>query len=395
MKIGIAALLLAYVLSQFYRAFLAVLSPALGADLGAAPADLAFASGVWFLTFAAMQVPVGAALDRVGPRRTTALVLAIGGGGGALLFALAQSPLQITLAMALIGVGCSPILMASYYIFARVYPAALFGTLAGATVGFGSLGNIAGSVPLAWAVQVLGWRATMAVLAGLSLMVAGLVLALVRDPVPSPRAAEGKGASVLDVLAIRALWPIFAMMFVAYAPAAAIRGLWAGPYLGQVHGADAAGIGRGTLIMALAMIAGSLAYGPLERWMGTRKWVIFGGNLLTALACLALAAWPQQGLWTGTLLLAAVGMFGATFALVLAHARAFVPPHLIGRGITLINLFSILGAATAQFATGPLFAAVRAADADPAAPFTAIFLGIGLAILGGLAVYLLARDRTD
>ena len=32
---GIAALTVAYVLSQFYRAFLAVLSPALIADLGA------------------------------------------------------------------------------------------------------------------------------------------------------------------------------------------------------------------------------------------------------------------------------------------------------------------------------------------------------------------------
>jgi len=394
MKVGIAALLLAYVLSQFYRAFLAVLSPALAADLGATPEDLAFASGLWFLTFAAMQVPVGAALDRVGPRRTAAVLLALGGGGGAVLFALAQSPLQITLAMALIGVGCSPVLMASYYIFARIYPAALFGTLAGATVGFGSLGNIAGSVPLAWAVEALGWRATMAGLAGLSVLVAGLVLALVRDPAPSPRGAA-QGGSVLDVLAIRALWPVFALMFVAYAPAAAIRGLWAGPYLGQVFGADATGIGRGTLIMALAMIAGSLAYGPLERLFRTRKWIIFGGNLLTALACLTLALWPQQGFWTGTLLLAAIGLFGATFALVVAHARAFVPPHLIGRGITLINLFSILGVAAAQFATGPLFAAVQAANPDPAAAFSAIFLGFGLSILAGLVLYLGARDRID
>ena len=43
MRIGIAALVLAYVLSQFYRAFLAVMTPVLTRDLGVTAADLASA----------------------------------------------------------------------------------------------------------------------------------------------------------------------------------------------------------------------------------------------------------------------------------------------------------------------------------------------------------------
>ena len=69
MKIGIASLVAAYVLSQFYRAFLAVLAPVLGAEIGTTPEDLARASGLWFLVFAAMQIPVGLALDRIGRGR--------------------------------------------------------------------------------------------------------------------------------------------------------------------------------------------------------------------------------------------------------------------------------------------------------------------------------------
>ena len=68
MRAAIACLVFAYVLSQFYRAFLAVLSPLLTADIGATPEDLAAASGLWFLAFSLMQIPVGSALDRVGPR---------------------------------------------------------------------------------------------------------------------------------------------------------------------------------------------------------------------------------------------------------------------------------------------------------------------------------------
>ena len=83
MRSGIVALVLAYVLSQFYRAFLAVLAPTLAADLQTNAQELAQASGWWFLTFALMQVPVGWALDKIGPRRTTAFLLAIGAGGAA------------------------------------------------------------------------------------------------------------------------------------------------------------------------------------------------------------------------------------------------------------------------------------------------------------------------
>ncbi|MFZ0099423.1 MAG: MFS transporter, partial [Gemmobacter sp.] len=83
MRIGIACLFAAYVLSQFYRAFLAVLSPVLKQEIGVTASDLAAASGLWFLAFAAMQIPVGAALDRVGPRLTAASLLMVGALGAA------------------------------------------------------------------------------------------------------------------------------------------------------------------------------------------------------------------------------------------------------------------------------------------------------------------------
>ena len=90
MKTGLVCLVAAYVLSQFYRAFLAVLSPVLAVEIGASPADLATSSGLWFLSFALMQIPIGTLLDRVGTRRRAATLLAFGGGGGALIFAMGR-----------------------------------------------------------------------------------------------------------------------------------------------------------------------------------------------------------------------------------------------------------------------------------------------------------------
>ncbi len=106
MKAGIVALIAGYVLSQFYRAFLPVLTPALETDLGATPEGLGRASGLWFLAFAAMQIPVGWALDHIGPRRVAAVLLGVAGLGAA-VFALATEPGHILWAMVLMGIGCS------------------------------------------------------------------------------------------------------------------------------------------------------------------------------------------------------------------------------------------------------------------------------------------------
>ena len=193
MRIGIAALLLAYVLSQFYRAFLAVLTPVLKADLGVSAADLASASGWWFLAFAAMQIPIGSSLDRIGPRWTSGVLLGVG-TAGAVLFSQATGAFQIKLAMALIGIGCSPVLMASYFIFARSFSPAIFGTLAGVTIGVGALGNVASSLPLSTAVEAFGWRPTVLGLAAITGAVALAILALVRDPPRLATARDGSAA---------------------------------------------------------------------------------------------------------------------------------------------------------------------------------------------------------
>ncbi|GAW36432.1 hypothetical protein RA2_03502 [Roseovarius sp. A-2] len=116
-------------------------------------------------------------------------------------------------------------------------------------------------------------------------MIALGIQTLVRDP--EAVTGEQRG-SILDLLKMPALWAILPLMFVAYAPAAALRGLWAGPYLRDVFALDTGQVGQAMLVMGLAMVAGTLAYGPLDRVFKARKWVIFTGNLICALAIFAL-----------------------------------------------------------------------------------------------------------
>ncbi|MDQ2066461.1 MFS transporter [Xinfangfangia sp. CPCC 101601] len=388
MRVGIATLIFSYVLSQFYRAFLAVLTPILELELGASKQDLAAASGWWFIAFAALQLPVGTAFDKFGPRRTTAACLALAAIGAA-TFATATGPLQIKIAMALIGAGCAPILMASYFIFARQFSPALFGTLAGITVGIGSMGDILGSLPLAMLAEAFGWRSAIWGMAAVTAVVALCTLILVQDP----ERLETKGAgSVWSVLAMPQLWPVLAMMLVCYAAPSALRGLWLGPYFHDVWGFDRVEVGWAGMAMGLGLVVGSLVIGPIGRALGTIKWVVFGSNLILVLAVTALWLRIFDGATAQLVLFVAAGVFGSTFPMVTAHARGFIPPAVMGRGVTLVNLCGILPVGIAQQVTGRLHAGLEGA-ADPATPFTAVFGYFALTTAVGLAIYLISTER--
>ena len=390
---GIAALAFAYVLSQFYRTFLAVLTPVLTAEIGLTKADLSLASGLFFLSFALAQFGVGVSLDRFGPRRTAGLTLGIAGGAGAFLFASATQPWMVAAAMLLLGLACAPVLMGSLFIFARMFPPARFAVLASWMVAFGSAGNVIGASPMAHAAQAFGWRPVMAGLGVMTILVASALLALVKDPPPPEGQASGDSGlrGYIDLLKLRHLWPIIPITAVNYAPALGIRGLWTGPYLSEVFGADSLAIGDVTFYMALSMVAGAFVYGPLDTFFKTRKWVGVAGNLIGVAALAWLAAHIASGLGPVTLALVAVGLAGGGYGLFMAHARAFFPPHLVGRGVTLMNFFNVGGIAVLLFATG----AVVTANADPANPsgaYVALFAFYAALLAASIAIYLFSRD---
>jgi MFS family permease len=392
-RAGLVALTLGYALSQFYRAVLAVLAPLLQAEIGATAEDLAFASGSWFATFAIAQWPVGHALDSIGPRRTAGVLL-FSAVAGAAVFATASSPWAVAVAMGLIGIGCAPVLMAAFYIFARVFPPKAFASLGGLLIGVSSVGDVASSVPLAWAADAFGWRACIWAIGGLTAVIAVAVLVFVKDPA---RLAAPEGSAGIGRLFRRpAVLLLLPLVLVHYAPLGGVRGLWAGPFLADVYGLDTAAIGKAVLAMGLAVVVGNLTYGQLDRLLGTRKGAVLAGNLLLAAALLALAAWADAGLAPAVLLLCAVGFCGASYPLMMAHGRSFFPPHLAGRAVSFLNLATIGGAGVAQVASGRLHAAVAAARPDsPTASYAATFLFFGLLVLAGCLPYAFTRDRLD
>ena len=209
-------------------------------------------------------------------------------------------------------------------------------------------------------------------------------------PAAAPRPTETLAGALrgqLTVWRTPGLLPVLAMHLVGYAAMATVIAVWAGPYLSEVHGLAPGPRGTVLFAMGLALVAGLLGVGPLERRLNTRKWLVAGMASGAVLTLVALAAWPQPPLPAAIGLLVGLCLFSAYPVVVVAHGRSLFADHQVGRGATTVNLAQTLGSAALPAMTGWAVAFAPQGEAWPIAFGT---LAVALAL--GLAGYLTGRD---
>jgi sugar phosphate permease len=388
-----AALLLAYIISIFFRSFLSVLATRIMADMNIGATELAAMSSAWFIVFAAMQFPVGWALDFYGPRRTVLPLMGVG-AIGVCLFPFAPNAWVGAVAMGLIGVGCSPKYMGALYVFARNHPPRRFGLLASLLIGFGSIGNLIGTTPLALSADRFGWRETMMMLAGLYFVALVLAAAFLRDPPRlAKRGAEGVFSGLGRIIRTPVFWLFVPIVFFSYAITVALRGLWVAPYLEQVIGLNSWEQGQVALAMALAMATSAFLFGWVESRWGLAKTLTIVGNLGIAAILGALALSGAQSAALAALAFVALGFCGFSYTILMAHIRPFFPEDLVGRGITLMNFIFIAGAAAVQTGSGWLIDHGKAQGLDAAGAFARMHGVLALILVASALVYALAPPQ--
>ena len=393
-------LVVSYIVSQFYRVSNAVIAPEMMRSLRLTPEGMGAITGIFFLAFGLMQLPTGVLLDRIGPRSTMASLLVVA-AAGSVIFATAEGLMGLSLGRALIGVGCAAGLMGAMVAISRWFSVQQFAPRSSLLFTMGGVGTLLATTPLAALSASLGWRGAFWLMAGVTLAVAALLYSVVRDVPDDGHTRRGMSPESLDevlhglgaVLTNRQLWHISAIQFVCYATTLAVAGLWAGPYLHDVY--HLAPLTRGHVLLALniAILLGVLAYSAIERWLNSRKWTIVTGAACTIGLLLVLALVPGLPLWLAIALLWVFGLTSSYVMLNHAHARAVLPDHLVGRGLTVQNLSAFLGVAVLQSASGVIVGG--SSDTSGAAgegAYRAVFGFLAAVMLVGLMLYLPVRD---
>jgi MFS family permease len=386
-------------LSQFYRSSLAVIAPEIAGELALSPRMLGAANGAFFLAIGAAQIPTGMLFDRIGARRTVSLMTALA-VLAAILHLWVQTGEQLVAARFLLGLGCAASFMSAVLLCSRWFPPDRLSTSLSWVFALSQIGIFLAATPLAVLAGAVGWRWASAIFGIGSAAVALMFYALVRDSPPGAatanRAPEPIGAIFRGLIAVwrtPGLGHVLAIHTFAYASMATVLGLWAGPYLADVHGLD--GIARGNVLLAMGFgqLVGTLAIGPLDRAFNTRKWVVVTGALATIAVLLALALLPRPPLWLAAALLVALCFVTSYGIVIVAHGRSLFPEQLAGRGVTTVNMAQVLGATILPVLSGAVVGLYPAtAGIRPEIAYRMAFGSIAACLAAGLAVYLVAKD---
>jgi predicted MFS family arabinose efflux permease len=343
-----------YFSSQLLRAVNAVIAPNLVKDFGIGPAELGFLTSAYLLTFSLFQLPLGVLLDRYGARRVQTALLLIA-SAGCLAFASATNFPGLVIARAVIGLGFSAGLMASYKSSSQ-WVSMERRSLANASImSMGALGIVVSTEPTSWLVAELGWRGAFFCFAAFIAAAACFIFfAVPEKPVTAQSAPLGQQwQEMWKILKSPLFWRVAPMLGITAGLPIAYQTLWIGPWFRDVAGQNANEVARSLFWVAVAFLIGSIAMGIVADRLqkrGISPMQTLNGLLIlhTSAQFLIVFATPQWA-FLGWLILAAIGQ-----AAILSFPwfATQVGENLSGRSNATINFAMFITAFIAQYVVG-------------------------------------------
>lgn len=383
-----------YYLSYLLRTVNAVIAPDLTRELGLSAADLGLLTSAYLLTFATFQIPLGLLLDRYGPRRVEAGLLLLA-AAGTLLFAFGESLTQLTVARGLIGLGVSACLMAAFKGFSQNFPPERQASLTGAIMASGGLGALTASLPLEFALPLIGWRGVFQGLTLLLVLVAALLFFSVpqRDIGVTRDSLAAQLKDVAGILAHRTFWRYAPPMTFITGGFLAVQGLWAVPWLIEVEGLTRHQAAEILFALNLAMLVSHLGIATFATRLARAG--ISPSTLLVAGFGLALAVQAAMvaGLQPAMLLWFTYGLGVSGGSLSYALLSGHFTPSLSGRVTTTLNLLLFIGAFVLQWGLGVMIDGLILSGFSTAAAYRTTFAAMLILQVAAYAWFLLEGRR--
>ncbi|WP_255351864.1 MFS transporter [Nocardiopsis sp. NRRL B-16309] len=355
-----------YFLAMLHRNGLGVAALEAQARFDVGPALLSLLPMLQLLVYVILQVPAGLLADRLGPRFTLGIGMAamtLGAG----MFALAP---VVELAVAgrfLIGLGDALVFLNVIRLAALWFPRSRYALISGLTGVVGGTGQVASAAPLAWALGGFGWEAAFLATAGVTALMALLVLLVVRD---RPAGAAGHAtiaapislwAALREALAARGPRIGMAHHAAVMAPFTMMMVLWGFPFL-----VGGLGLPESTAAVTLtALAAGGLWVAPFVGVLIGRNPNVRGGLALTLGTTLS-AGWLLLVVWPGGAPLAvgvavlAASAIGQTLAPTVSFdfARDGIPASRTGVASGLVNMSGFTTAVVCTVLAGAVLQAL-------------------------------------
>jgi len=396
-----AVLSLGSVFSFFLRLSTGVLGPPLMDELQMDARQLGALAGAFFYAFAAVQIPVGLALDSFSPKRVMIATLALA-VAGCVLFGLADRYEIALWGRVLMGLGMSSMLMGSMTLIHHGFRPDRFAFLSGVVLSLGNIGGVLAAAPLVYAVSLVGWRNCFLGTALLLALLCVAIAALVKGgPDGSRGAPAGSRRALLKrnlfsssraVFTDRHFWFISLSAFVRYGSLITIQGFLGTLYLIDVLGYSLQTAANMLATLSVGYLIGSPLLGRLSDSILSRKRVMVAA-LFVYLGCISFFLFDidSPGLWYTVFF--ALGFFSSMSAVSYAHVKELFPEGMAGFALTSTNLFTIGGVAVGQKLIGWVVSRFpqRVTGYAPEA-YHAAFALLFTACIAAFLLYVFVRD---
>jgi MFS family permease len=340
----LAAAVSVYILAVFHRTSLGVAGLIAAERFHISSAQLATFTMVQLFVYAAMQIPVGVLLDRVGAKKllTAGVVLMT---GGQLAFAFASTFGAGVAARVFVGMGDAMVFISLIQLVALWFPPARTAMVTQMTGVVGQLGAVAATAPLSAALHSVGWTRSFATAASVGVLLGIVLIVVVRDsPYQDHHRDELKMAAVGRALKLAwaepgtrlGLWSHFTVQFGATVFAL----LWGFPFLVSGQGLTAAVASDLLIVMTLTAVVTSPLVGAfVTRWPYSRStlvlWIV--GAIMAIWAVVLL--WPGRApMWLLVVLVVVLAVGGPGSMVGFDLARTFNPPTRLGSASGIVNV---------------------------------------------------------
>ncbi|WP_433894594.1 MFS transporter [Streptomyces sp. CA-111067] len=319
------------------------------------------------LVYAAMQIPVGLMVDRLGTKKVLlcGAVLFTAGQGA---FALSHSYGMALAARAVLGCGDAMTFVSVLRLGSRWFPARRGPLIAQGAALFGVAGNLVSTVALSRLLHSAGWTPTFLGTAIVGAFVIVLVALFLKDHPEGhePAPAEHAGLAYVRRQIADAwrepgtrlgMWTHFTTQFSGMV----FLLLWGLPYLVEDQGLSRGAAGGLLTVVVVANMVFGMVFGQLiARHHNVRMPLTLGVIGATALAWAAVLGWPalagggHDPLWLLVALCVVLGACGPGSMIGFDFARPANPPERFGTASGIVNIGGFTASMVTLLAIGVL-----------------------------------------
>ena len=337
-----------YIYDYFLAVAPSIMTNALMNNFNLTAGALSSVLAIFFLASTFFQIPAGMLLDRLGARLLLSLAVLIS-GLGTLLFGLADTAWQLGLARLLMGIGSPFAFLGALFLASRWFAHKYFALIAGLVQLGCALGSIIGGGPLAYFVNVYGWRATMTSIGGITLILALLFWLILKDGQPQLKIDYSFNDQRLrDVFKQKSVWWIALISFASWVTVTGVGALWGVPYLMNLYHISNESVGYLYIFFWLGLGFGSAWLGWWSDRLQKRKLPFYVCFVTGIIASLLFLMAPHLSLKTCIFLLFLLGFTGSTQSLSFGVAKDLIPPKHFVAASGLINLAAVLTGVVVQ-----------------------------------------------